>query len=65
MEDYKAETKERNGSRDVSDLFYTTTTCVIIVHCLIIRYALASLHFNENAGRKQAITKKGEECFDM
>ena len=26
---------------------------------------VAALHFNENANRKQAVTKKGEERYDI
>lgn len=26
---------------------------------------MAALHFNENANRKQAVTKKGEERYDI
>ena len=30
-----------------------------------IRLQLAALHFNENANRKQAVTKRGEERYDV
>lgn len=42
--------------------------CVYIVfHCYLSLYrlALAALHFNENASRKQAVTAKGQECYDI
>lgn len=26
---------------------------------------LAALHFNENTNREQAVTKKGEECYEI
>jgi len=29
------------------------------------RLQLSALHFNENANRKQAVTKKGEERYDI
>ena len=29
------------------------------------RLLLAALHFNENASREQAVTKKGDECYDI
>ena len=31
----------------------------------IIRLQLAALHFNENANRKPAVTKMGEEMYDI
>ena len=30
----------------------------------VIRLALAALHYNENAGGKQAVTRQGEERYD-
>ena len=32
---------------------------------MLFRLQLAALHFNENANRKQAVTKKGEERYDI
>ena len=37
----------------------------IILKLTVIRLALAALHYNENAGRKQAVTRQGEERYDI
>ena len=37
----------------------------IYQHCIHTRLQLAALHFNENACRDQAITKKGEGRYDI
>ena len=29
------------------------------------RLELAALHFNENTNREQAVTKKGEDCYEI
>ena len=29
------------------------------------RLELAALHFNENTNREHAVTKKGEECYEI
>ena len=41
--------------------------CCAYIHCYfsLYRLALAALHFNENASRKQAVTAKGEERYDI
>ena len=41
--------------------------CCACIHCYfsLYRLALAALHFNENASRKQAVTAKGEERYDI
>lgn len=36
---------------------------VLQVSCFIFRLALAALHFNENSGRNQALTKDGQPQF--
>ena len=36
-----------------------------ILKLTVIRLALAALHYNENAGRKQAVNKQGEERYDI
>ena len=38
---------------------------LICYQLFVDRLALAALHFNENASRKQAVTLKGEEHYDI
>ena len=38
------------------------------LHRLVVffcRLQLAALHYNENADRRQAVTKEGEQCFNI
>lgn len=37
----------------------------IIMTLVILRLQLAALHFNENSGRDQALTKQGSKRFDV
>ena len=42
-------------------------TWFVVCVCVFPSYrlALAALHFNENASRKQAVTVEGQECHDI
>ena len=39
--------------------------CTVISFPLIFRLKLAALHFNENANGPQAVTKEGDECYNI
>lgn len=42
------------------------SVCVCyIIYFSLYRLALAALHFNENASRKQAVNAKGQEHYDI
>ena len=51
-------------------LIYTNTSLHSLHSCIwttcnLHRLKLAALHFNENSNREQAVTKKGEERYDI
>lgn len=41
------------------------TVCTNILTVLYYRLALAALHYNENAGRKQAVSRQGQERYSV
>lgn len=44
---------------------YTYACIYVYKHINIYRLQLAALHFNENANRRQAVTKQGARRYDV